>query len=49
MDEVIAEALLPRSGTILLPELSEPAGVDLAAAANADERPRSDAPTPPAM
>jgi ATP-dependent Lon protease len=34
MDEVIAEALLPRSGTILLPELTQPAGVEEAAAAN---------------
>jgi ATP-dependent Lon protease len=34
MDEVIAEALLPRTGTILLPELTHPAGVEEAAAAN---------------
>jgi len=40
MDEVIAEALLPRTGTILLPELTQPAGVEEAAVANADERPR---------
>jgi len=40
MDEVIAEALLPRTGTILLPELRQPAGVEEAAVANADERPR---------
>jgi ATP-dependent Lon protease len=40
MDEVIAEALLPRTGTIVLPELTQPAGVEEAAVANADERPR---------
>jgi ATP-dependent Lon protease len=34
MDEVIAEALLPRTGTILLPELTHPAGVEEVAAAN---------------
>jgi ATP-dependent Lon protease len=33
MDEVIAEALLPRSDAFLLPELTEPVGVDEAAAA----------------
>jgi ATP-dependent Lon protease len=37
MDEVIAEALLPRTGTIMLPELTQPAGVEEAAIANADE------------
>ena len=41
MDEVIAEALLPRTGKILLPELNEPAGVEEAAAA------RSPHPDPP--
>ena len=40
MDEVIAEALLPRTGTIPLPELTHPAGVEEALVANADERPR---------
>jgi ATP-dependent Lon protease len=49
MDEVIAEALLPRSEAILLPELAEPAGVDEAAAAKAEERPRPDVPAPPAL
>jgi ATP-dependent Lon protease len=49
MDEVIAETLLPRSGTILLPELTEPVSVEEAAAANADLAPRPDAPSPPAM
>jgi ATP-dependent Lon protease len=49
MDEVIAEALLPRSGTILLPQLTEPAGVEEAAAANFQERPRPDVPAPPAL
>jgi ATP-dependent Lon protease len=34
MDEVIAEALLPRTGTIMLPELTQPAGVEEAAVAN---------------
>ena len=34
MDEVIAEALLPRSGAIMLPELTQPAGVEEAAVAN---------------
>ncbi len=39
MDEVIAEALLPMSGAILLPELTEPAGVvEEAAVANAEDR-----------
>jgi ATP-dependent Lon protease len=33
MDEVIAEALLPRSGAILLSELAEPVGVERAAVA----------------
>jgi ATP-dependent Lon protease len=47
MDEVIAEALLPRTGTILLPELTQPAGVEEAAVANADERSRSDTPRQP--
>jgi ATP-dependent Lon protease len=37
MDEVIALALLPRSDTILLPAITEPAAVDEVAAANADE------------
>jgi ATP-dependent Lon protease len=49
MDEVIAEALLPRSGPILLPELSEAVVVEEAAAANADLAPRPDAPSPPPM
>jgi ATP-dependent Lon protease len=49
MDEVIAEALLPRSGTILLPELTEPLGVEEAAAGNAELGPRPNAPSPPAM
>jgi ATP-dependent Lon protease len=40
MDEVIALALLPKSDTILLPELTEPAGVEEAAAANADDQVR---------
>jgi ATP-dependent Lon protease len=48
MDEVIAQALLPRSEAILLPELTEPAGVEELAAA-ADERPRPDVPGPPAL
>ena len=48
MDEVIAQALLPRSETVLLPELTEPAGVEELAAA-ADERPRPDVPAPPAL
>jgi ATP-dependent Lon protease len=49
MDEVIAEALLPRAGTILLPELTQPAGVEEAVAANADERPRPDTPRQPSL
>jgi ATP-dependent Lon protease len=49
MDEVIAQALLPRTGTILLPELTQPAGVEEAAAANADERPRPDTPRQPSL
>ena len=49
MDEVIAEALLPRTGTILLPELTQPAGVEEAAVANADERPRPDTPRQPSL
>jgi len=48
MDEVIAQALLPRSETVLLPELTEPAGVEELAAA-ADERPRPDVSAPPAL
>ena len=36
MDEVIAEALLPRSSTILVPELTEPVGVEQPAAANSE-------------
>ena len=49
MDEVIAEALLPRSGTILLPELTEPAGVEEVAVANAEDRPRPDTPRQPSL
>jgi len=49
MDEVIAEALLPRSDTMLLPELAEPSGVEEAVAADAVERPRPDVPAPPAL
>ena len=49
MDEVIAEALLPRSDTVLLPEITEPVGVDLPVAADADERPRPNVPAPPAL
>ena len=49
MDEVIAEALLPRTGTILLAELTPPAGVEEAAVANADERPRPDTPRQPSL
>ena len=49
MDEVIAEALLPRSDTILLAELTEPTGIEEPAGANANERPRPDVPAPPAL
>jgi ATP-dependent Lon protease len=49
MDEVIAEALLPRSGMIVLPEFTEPVAVEEAAAANADERSRSETPRQPAL
>ena len=49
MDEVIAEALLPKSDTILMSELTEPAGVEEPAAAKAEERPRPDVPAPPAL
>jgi len=49
MDEVIAEALLPSSGTILLPELTEPAGVEEVAIANAEDRPRPDTPRQPSL
>jgi ATP-dependent Lon protease len=45
MDEVIAESLLPRTGTILLPELTQPVGVEEAAAANGDDRPIAGPPT----
>jgi ATP-dependent Lon protease len=48
MDEVIAQALLPGSDAIVPPELTEPAAIEEAAAA-ADERPRPDAPAPPAL
>jgi len=37
MDEVIALALLPRSDTILLPAIAEPAAVEELAAANAED------------
>jgi hypothetical protein len=37
MDEVIALALLPRSDTILLPAMAEPAAVEEVAAANAQD------------
>jgi ATP-dependent Lon protease len=37
MDEVIALALLPRSDTILLPAITEPAAVEELAAANAED------------
>ena len=37
MDEVIALALLPRSDTILLPEMTEPAAAEEAVAANAED------------
>src|SRR5207245_11125092 len=49
MDEVIAETLLPRTGTLLLPERSEPARVEEAAVANGDERPRPDTPRQPSL
>jgi ATP-dependent Lon protease len=49
MDEVIAEALLPRSGPILLPEFTEAVAVDEAAIANGDERPRPDMPRQPSL
>src|SRR5256886_515754 len=49
MDEVIAEALLPRTGTIPLPELTQPAGVEDAAIANAEDRPRPDTPRQPSL
>jgi len=49
MDEVIAEALLPRSDTILMPQLTEPVGVDEIAAADAGLTPRPDVPSPPLM
>ena len=49
MDEVIAEALLPRSEVVSVPQLAEPAGIEEPAAANADERPRPDVPAPPAL
>jgi len=49
MDEVIAEALLPRTETILLPELTEPAGVEEVAIANAEDRPRPDTPRQPSL
>jgi ATP-dependent Lon protease len=39
MDEVIAEALLPRSAVIVSANEAEPAGVEEAAAANADTQP----------
>jgi hypothetical protein len=38
MDEVIALALLPRSDTILLPEIVEPAATEEMAAANAEDQ-----------
>jgi ATP-dependent Lon protease len=43
MDEVIAEALLPKSDTTALPELTEPVALEEAAAANADDRLLSEA------
>jgi hypothetical protein len=49
MDEVIAEALLPRSGPILLPEFTEAVAVDEAAIANGDDRPRPDMPRQPSL
>ena len=48
MDEVISEALLPGSDTVLLPEGAEPALVDEAAAANTDE-PASPPPPQPSL
>ena len=49
MDEVIAEALLPRSGTLALPELTEPVTLDEAVAAKADLTPRPEVQSPPPM
>jgi len=49
MDDVIAEALLPRSEVVSVPQLAEPAGIEEPAAANVDERPRPDVPAPPAL
>ena len=46
MDEVIAVALLPKSDTIMLPELTEPVAVEEAAAANADDQLRPEPPQP---
>ncbi|HVH65551.1 MAG TPA: endopeptidase La [Candidatus Acidoferrum sp.] len=41
MDEVITEALLPKSDTVALPQAAEPTEVEEVAAANADELPSS--------
>ena len=49
MDEVIAEALLPRPGTLALPELTEPVTLDEAVAAKADLTPRPEVQSPPPM
>jgi len=48
MDEVISEALLPGSDTVLLPEGAEPALVEEAAAANTDD-PASPPPPQPSL
>jgi ATP-dependent Lon protease len=48
MDEVIAEALLPKSDTIVLPELTEPVALEEAAAANADDQIRPE-PSQPSL
>jgi ATP-dependent Lon protease len=49
MDEVIAEALLPRSELIAFPSRGQSAEVEEVAAANGDERSRSDPDSQPAL
>jgi ATP-dependent Lon protease len=48
MDEVIAEALLPKSDAMVLPELTEPVALEEAAVANADDQSRPE-PSQPSL
>src|SRR5207248_9336731 len=49
MDEVIAQALLPKSDVVIAPAPSEPPELEEVAAAELDDRPRSEPPAQPSL